>query len=193
MISRLKGPPPVRGRLLRVLAAPLLVPLAVVAITVAGCGGSSDTTANDAYASSVCSALGTWEQQVKTAVTDLSGGLSRAGVQTQIAQVESATQGLATQLKAVPPPKTSDGQTAAQQFDQLSSNVTTTVASARVAVAQIPPAASAAAVATALATIAPKVKSLRGTAQLTVQSLKDAGGSLSAAFKNADSCKNLGA
>ena len=50
----------------RVGAGSLLGLLAVVALLAAGCGGSSDKKANEAYANSVCSAVAAWEQQVKT-------------------------------------------------------------------------------------------------------------------------------
>ena len=192
MIDDRTGWPRARGAAIKVTSAAMLTLLAIVALMAAGCGGSSDTNANEAYANSVCSAIGSWEQQVKSIVTDLSGGVSKASVQTKITQVESATKTLATQIKAIPPPQTSDGQAAQQQLDQLSTSAATTVSSAKSAVAEIPSNASAATVASALAPLAPQVKSLASTAQSTVNSLKEAGGSLGSAFKSADSCKSLG-
>ena len=55
---------------------PILALLAVLVLVGAGCGSSSDTKANDAYANSVCGAIGSWEQQVKSIATNLSGGLA---------------------------------------------------------------------------------------------------------------------
>ncbi len=177
----------------RVAAAPMLAMLAVLALVAAGCGGSSsDTKANEAYANSVCSAVGTWEQQIKTIATDFSGGISKASLQSKIAQADTATKTLATQIKAVPPPNTSDGQAAKKQVDELSSQVTSTVDSAKSAVAAIPADASTLTVAAALAPLAPQVKGLVTTAQVTVTSLQTAKGSLASAFKSADSCKSLG-
>ena len=174
-------------------AVPMLAMLAVVALVAAGCGGSSsDTKANEAYANSVCSAIGTWEQQIKTIATDFSGGISKTSLQSKIAQADTATQTLATQIKAVPPPNTSDGQAAKKQVDQLSSQVTSTVDSAKSAVAAIPANASALTVAAALAPLAPQVKGLVTTAQAAVTSLQTAKGSLASAFKSTDSCKSLG-
>jgi hypothetical protein len=170
----------------------MLMLLVVVAVMAAGCGGSSGTSADEAYANSVCSAIGTWEQQVKGIATDLSGGISKASLQAKVTQAEAATKTLATQIKAIPPPATSDGQAAQQQLDQLQTGATATVNSAKSAVAEIPSNASAATVASALAPLAPQVKSLATTAQSTVNSLKEAGGSLASAFKSADSCKSLG-
>ena len=58
----------------RAAAVALLAVLAVLALVAAGCGGSSsDTKANEAYANSVCGAIGTWEQQIKSIATGFSG------------------------------------------------------------------------------------------------------------------------
>ena len=177
----------------RVTAVSPLALLAVLALVAAGCGGSSDKKANEAYANSVCTAVAAWEQQVKTIATTFSAPISKASLQTKITQVEAATKTLATQIKAVPPPNTSDGQAAKKQVDQLSTEVASTVSSAKSAVSQIPANASVAAVASALAPLAPQVKSLASTAQSTLKSLQTAGGSLADAFKSTKSCKNLGA
>ena len=171
----------------------MLVVLAVLAFVAAGCGGSSsDTKANEAYANSVCSAIGAWEQQIKSIATDFSGGISKASLQSKIAQADTATKTLKTQIKAVPPPNTSDGQAAKTQVDQLSSQVASTVSTAQTAVASIPDNASLTTVAAALVPLAPQVKGLASTAQATVTSLQTAKGSLASAFKSADSCKSLG-
>jgi len=61
-----------------VVTAPILALFAVLAVVAAGCGGSSDTKANEAYANSVCSAIGTWEQQIKSIATSFIGGVSQA-------------------------------------------------------------------------------------------------------------------
>ncbi|HVP75809.1 MAG TPA: hypothetical protein VMS63_07290 [Gaiellaceae bacterium] len=161
---------------------------------VAGCGKSADQKANEAYANSVCTAIGDWETQVKSVVTDLSsssGSLSKASLQSKMTQVESATRTLVTQIKAVPPPNTSEGTAARQQIDQLSTEVTTTVNSVKSAVTQIPSGASAATIASTLVPLAPQVKSLASTAESTVKTVENAGGSLSDAFKSTDSCKSL--
>jgi hypothetical protein len=193
MIDDRTGWPGARRAGRGVTATATLMLLVIVALIAAGCGESSpDTQASEAYANSVCSAIGSWEQQVKSIATDLSGGISKASLQTKITEVESATKTLATEIKAIPPPDTSEGQAAQQQLDQLSTSASTTVASAKSAVAEIPSDASPAAVAAALAPLAPQVTSLASKAQSTINSLEEAGGSLASAFKSADSCKSLG-
>ena len=177
----------------RVTAAVMLILLVSVALLAAGCGGDdSDSSANDAYADGVCTAIATWQQQVQSIATSLSGGVSKASLQTAVTQAETATKTFATQVAAVPSPDTSEGQAAKQQVDQLSSSLTSTVDSAKSTAAQIPSNASAGTVATALAGLAPQVKSLATTAQTTLASLQDAGGSLASAFKENSSCQNLG-
>ena len=175
-----------------VTTAPVLALLAVSVVLAAGCGGNSDKKANEAYANSVCSAIGSWEQQIKSLASGFSGGISKASLQSKVTQAETATKDLATQIKAVPPPNTSDGQAAKKQVDQLSTQVTSAVDSAKSAVASIPANASATAIAVALAPLASQVKGLASTAQDTVKSLQTAKGSLASAFKSSSSCKNLG-
>jgi hypothetical protein len=165
--------------------------LAVLALAAAGCGSSSDKQASEKYADNVCSAVGNWKQQIKGIATDFSGGISKASLQAKIKQAETATTTLATQVKAVPPPNTSDGQAAKNHVDQLSTQAKRTVDSARSAVASIPANASVTTVAAALAPLAPQIQSLVSSAQETVKSLQTAGGSLASAFKNTSSCKNV--
>jgi hypothetical protein len=173
--------------------ASLAILVGVLAVVLSGCGGkSADQKANEAYASGVCTAIGSWETQVKNIVGSISvTNLSKSGLQSKVTQIESATKTLVTDIKAVPPPNTSDGQAAKTQIDQLDTEVTSTVNSAKSAVAQIPSDASATALATALAPLAPQFASLATTAQATVTAIETAGSSLADAFKSADSCKNL--
>lgn len=179
----------------RVAAAsvPLALLVSVLTLAAAGCGGSSsDTKANEAYANSVCSAIGDWEQQVKSIATSFSGGISKASLQEKVTQVESATKTLVTEIKAVPPPDTSEGQAAKQQLDQLSSDITNTVDAAKSAATQIQDDASVATITAAIAALAPQVQTLAGETKSAISTLKDAGGSLASAFKGTDSCQSLG-
>ena len=175
-----------------VTAAAILALLAVLTLVAAGCGGSSDTKANEAYANSVCTAIGNWEQQIKSIATSFSGGVSQAALQTKVTQAESATKTLLTQIKAVPPPDSSQGQAAKQQLDQLSTDINNTVDAANTALTELQANPSAAAVSATVATLAPQVQSLASETNSAISSLKSAGGSLASAFKSTDSCKSLG-
>ena len=175
-----------------VTTAPILALIALVVLVGAGCGGSSDTKANEAYANSVCSAIGNWEQEIKSIATSFSGGVSQAAFQTSITQAGAATKTLLTQIKAVPPPDSSQGQAAKQQLDQLTTDISNTVDAASTALTQVQANPSAAALSATVATLAPQVQSLANETKSAITSLKDAGGSLSSAFKSTDSCKSLG-
>lgn len=175
-----------------VTAAPILTLLAALVLVGAGCGGSSDTKANEAYANSVCSAVGNWEQQIKSIATSFTGGVTQASFQTSITQAQAATKTLVTQIKAVPPPDTSQGEAAKQQLDQLTTDISNTVDAASTALTQLQANPSAAALSATVATLAPQVQSLASASNSAISSLKDAGGSLSSAFKSTDSCKSLG-
>lgn len=175
-----------------VIAAPILALLAVLVLAAAGCGGSSDTKANEAYANSVCSAIGNWEQQIKSIATSFIGGVSQASFQASITQAEAATKTLVTQIKAVPPPDSSQGQAAKQQLDQLTTDISNTVDAATTALTQVQANPSAAALSATVATLAPQVQSLATETNAAISTLKDAGGSLASAFKSTDSCKSLG-
>ncbi len=178
----------------RLVVIPLALIVSASVLVSAGCGGdsSSDSKANEAYANSVCTAIGTWEQSVKSIATDFSGGISKASLQSKLTQVEAATKTATTQIKAVPPPKSTEGQAAKQQLQQLSSDVTNTIDAAQSTIAQLQGNASVATVAGAVAALAPQVKTLISSAQSAVGALKSAGGSLGSAFKSTDSCKSLG-
>ena len=169
-----------------------ILPILVLSLAAAGCGESSDTKANEAYANGVCSAIADWEQQIKSIATGFTSSISKASLQSAIAQAESATTELSTQIKAVPPPDTSDGQAAQQQLNQLLSDVKSTVGAATTAAAQIPDDASVASIAAVITVLTPQVQNLASEAKAAASSLRDAGGSLASAFKSTDSCQNLG-
>jgi hypothetical protein len=175
-----------------VITAPILALVAVLAVVAAGCGGSSDKKTNEAYANSVCSAIGSWEQQIKSIATSFIGGVSQASFQASITQAEAATKTLVTQIKAVPPPDSSQGQAAKQQLDQLTTDINNTVDAASTALTQVQANPSAAALSATVATLAPQVQSLASETNAAISTLKDAGGSLASAFKSSDSCKSLG-
>ena len=180
------------GRRRRGAAVALVAVLGVLVLVAAGCGKSADQKANEAYADSVCTAIGSWEKQVKSVASNIrAGSLSKGGLQSTVSQIQSATASLRTQIKAVPAPNTSDGDAAKQQINKLSTELATTLSSVKSTVAQIPSNASTVTIASALAPLAPQVTSLASTADSTVKAVESAGGSLSDAFKSTDSCKSL--
>ena len=168
----------------------LLLALAFIA---AGCGGgNSDKQANQTYATGVCKAINTWATQVKSLTTVPSGGITKASIDAKLSQFESATKTLVSEIKAVPPPNTSEGQAAKKQIDQLASQVQTTSAAVKSASSKLPANATLTQTLSELSKLAPQFQTLQSTAQSTVKTIKSAGGSLASAFKSEPACKQLG-
>lgn len=167
--------------------------LSVLALFAAGCGGSSaDQKANEAYASGVCTAVGSWVGQVKSLATVPTGGISKDSLDVKLNEFETATQNLVSQIKALPAPNTSEGKTAKQQIDELATQVKTTSAAVKSAASKLPANASLTQMISALSSLVPQFHTLESTAQSTLTSLQSAGGSLASAFKSERACKQLG-
>lgn len=164
-----------------------------LALVAAGCGGgNADKKANEAYASGICTAIGTWATEVKSLASVPSGGITKASLQQKLTQFETATKTLVSQIKAVPRPNTSEGQTAKKQIDQLAAQVQTTSAAVKSTAATLPANATLAQIVPALSKLAPQFQMLTNTARSTIKTIQSAGGSLGSAFKSERSCKQLG-
>ena len=175
---------------IKLLSIVVVFGLAVVA---AGCGsGNSDKKANEAYATGVCSAIGDWVTEVKSLATVNPAGISKASLQKKLTQFETATKNLVSGIKAVPPPNTSEGTNAKKQVNLFVTQVEATSTAVKSAASKIPSNASLSAIVPILAPLKPQLTTLASTAQTTVKSLKNVGGSLQSAFESADACKNLG-
>ena len=162
-----------------------------LAVVAAGCGGNSDKKSNEAYANSVCTAIGDWQTQVKSLPTGISGEPTEASIQAKATQFETDTKNLVNKLKTTPPPDTSEGQAAKQQLDQLGTDLTNTVNAVKSGLSAIQANPSAATIAAAISTLTPQLQSLQNTGKSAVSSLQQVRGSLSDAFKTTDSCKSL--
>ena len=174
-----------------VTAAPILALVAVLALVGSGCGGGSDTKANEAYANSVCTAIAGWEQQIRSIVKSFSGGVSPRFLQTKVTQAEAASKTLVKQINVVPPLDSSQGQAAKRQLDQLTTNINNTIDAAKTALTQILVKPSSA-ISAVVATLAPQMNNLASETKSAIGTLKSAGGSLGSAFKSTDSCKSPG-
>ena len=165
------------------------VVLAVVIGLYAYHANSENRAANDAYANSVCSAVASWEQQMKTIGS--SPGTTQADLTAKSSQVETATSNLVDQITAIPVPGTSDGKAAKQQLSQLSTDLTNTVQATKNGIATIQANPSAASIATVAATLQPLYKSLIDSTKSAVSSLGNNVVPLSLAFRRSDTCKKL--
>jgi len=166
--------------------------LLAAVVAAAGCGGgNSDKKANEAYANSVCTAIASWEQQIK-GLASVSSGISKSTLDSKVTQAENATKSLVDKLKTIPPPKSSEGTAAKEQLNQFTSSLSKTVDSAKSAIAQLGSNPSASTITAALVGLAPQVTKLTDDLRSTVDSLQAGASSLAQAFKNTDSCKSLG-
>ena len=174
-------------------AVTLSVLLSVLALVAAGCGGgNADKKANEAYAKTVCTALGTWVTEVKSIATVPSGGINQASIDAALNQFQIDTKKMISQIKAAPPPDTSEGKAAKQQINQLATQVQTTSAAVKSAASNLPANASLSQIVSALSGLLPQFQTLTSSAQSTAKAIQSAGGSLADAFKGERACKQLG-
>ena len=167
--------------------------LSALALVAAGCGGgNSDKKANEAYANGVCTAVGSWTTEVKSLATVPTSGITKASIDAKLSQFETATKKLISQIKAVPPPNTSEGQTAKKQVDQLAAQVQATSAAVKSAASKLPANPTLAQIVSELSKVVPQFQTLKSSAQSTLKTLQSAGGSLASAFKSEKACKQLG-
>ena len=166
--------------------------LSVLALVAAGCGGgNSDQKANEAYASGVCTAIGSWMSEVQNLTTVPSGGITKASIDAKLSQFETATNKLISQIKALPHPNTSEGKTAKKQIDQLVTQVQATSAAVKSAASNLPANPTVTQIVSELSTLVPQFQTLTSTAQSALTTVQNAGGSLADAFKNERACKQL--
>lgn len=174
----------------RALTLALVVLVAAALLT--GCGGgNSDQKANETYASGVCTALGNWLREVKSADTVPSlSGITKASIGAKLNHFETATKQFVSRIKAVRAPNTSEGRAAKKDIDrqlitsaQGESNSAKTVVSTILANAN-----NVTQVVEALAAL-PDYQTLKATTEQTLT--LSARGSLASAFKSEPSCKQL--
>ncbi len=167
--------------------------LSALALVAAGCGGGdSDKKANEAYASGVCTAIGSWESEVQSLTTVPTGGITKASIDAKLGQFETATNKLISQIKAVPTPNTSEGQAAKKQINQLVTQVRTTSSAVQSAASTLPANPTLTQILSELSTLVPQFQTLTSTAKSTLTTIQTAGGSLADAFKSERACKQLG-
>ena len=169
-----------------------LVIVIAAAVLLTGCGGgNSDQKANEAYASGVCTALGSWLTEVKSVDTVPSlRGITKASIDAKLNHFETATKRFVSQIKAVPAPNSSEGRAAKREIDgQLITSAQGESSSAKTVASTIGAKGSMTQLAGALAAL-PDFQTLKATAQQTLT--LSASGSLASAFKSEQACKHLG-
>jgi hypothetical protein len=167
--------------------------VAALVCVVAGCGQSAE----EKYASSVCSDIADWRDQVQKSANEVKAKVQSpetgmlAAIDADVQEAVDATDELASNLSSTNPPDTDEGRQAQQQLDALVSQIRTTVNNVRETVDSIPQGASFSEMVQKLAPLAPTIKSLAVNTSSTLASVKQAGSKIKDGFDNADSCKKL--
>jgi methyl-accepting chemotaxis protein len=174
----------------------LLVPALAIILLAAGCGGedrTSDNTGGSAasdWASSVCEAVTKWNGAVASAGTSLTENPSKEGLESAADDVESATQTLTDDLRALGKPGTASGEEAKAAVDELATSLEENVQSIQDAVAG---ASGVSEALSAVSTVSATLVTMGDQISETVQNLRqvDADGELQAAFDEAGSCAEV--
>jgi hypothetical protein len=147
-----------------VFATAIAALAAVVAVgaLLTGCGGGgADQKANKAYASGVCTVIGSWLKEARSLSTVPSNGVTKDSLGAKLNQFETATKTFVSQIKAVPVPNTSQGKTAKRGIDQLATSARGASAAVQTAVASLPANASIMQMTSALTTVLPEFQTLK--------------------------------
>jgi len=181
------------ARVIRLLS--MLALAAALVVALAGCGSSPSP--QEKFASSVCSAVGDWSDQVKQSASDVKEQVQSpstgmiAAIQKDVQTAIDATNQLVTSLGSISAPDSDEGQAAKQQLDALGTQFKSTVTKAQQTVKGIPDNAGIATTASSLATLGPSLDSLATTAQTTITALQASGEAMKEGFQKADSCNQF--
>jgi len=171
----------------------LLPPVLVIALLVAGCGGSSgsDTTATEDWANNLCSAVTTWKSSVTEATDNLkSGNVTKDSLKQTADDLKSATNTFANDLEDLGTPDTQAGQQAKDAVDKLSGQIQNDVDDLKSNVDKVSNVGGALSAVSAVSAIFTTMGQQITTTFNEIQGL-DAKGELQDAFKQADSCQGL--
>lgn len=177
----------------RLLPRALMVVIAAAALLTGCGGGKSDHKANEAYASSVCTTIGSWLTEIKTVDTLSSpAGITKASIEAKLNHFETATMRFVSHIKAIPAPNTSEGRMAKRKIDQspLIPGAQGEIATAKTISSTVAAATNTVEVFGALGAL-PEFRDMKTTAQSMLTFLQSGGGSLASAFKSERSCKRL--
>jgi hypothetical protein len=168
-----------------------------VALTAAGCGGSSGApTVEETWAASVCTTITTWKTDVEsitenatTAITE--PGATRKDIETAIDNGVAATRTLVADLRALTPPDTPEGVQAKSEVDAFLGDAQASIDKVQQAIDELPTGAGLAQVIAKLSGLASNLQSTLQSGRDLVVSLSKLGSDLKAGFENAASCKKL--
>lgn len=169
--------------------------MAAAAALVTGCGGVSPVRkANEAYASSVCTTIGSWLAKIKSVeYLPPLAGIAKASIDAKLNRFDGDTSQFVSRIKAVRPPNTSEGRAAKRKIDQspLIPGAQGEISSAKIVESTVASARNRAAAVEAALGGWPDFQTLKPTAQSLLTYLQSGGGSLASAFKTERPCKRL--
>jgi uncharacterized phage infection (PIP) family protein YhgE len=172
---------------------PTIVLALLLALVAAGCGSSA--SAEEKWASSVCTAVGDWQDNVQSSVNDVKTQLqspttgTTAAINADVQSAVDATKKLSSDLKSIDPPSSDAGKHAQQELDTLSTQLDQAVTKTKQTVKGIPAGAGVTEIATQLATLVPSLQGLATSASTTLSAVKASAQQLRDGFHDADSCK----
>ena len=174
------------------ITAALVAIAATLMVAGAACGG--ETSAEETWADSVCTDVGTWQDELEQAEEDIRTALQSPGtetlaaIDTAVRQAVEATRTLSDDLEALEAPETESGAQAKQQLDALATQLESTATKARQILDSVAQGADPIEAAQELAALTPEVQSATANASRTLEAIQASGSDLRKGFEDADSC-----
>jgi hypothetical protein len=169
--------------------------VALVALLVAGCGGSPSP--QETWANSVCEPLVTWKDQISAIGDDVTSELkspsaeTRANITASVTKAEQATTTLVADLKAAGPPPGEHSAAAKNVLDGLAKSLRQTSATVKTEADTLQSSASISQAITSLGQIGAEIAGAVAQTQSAVASLDAVASDLKDGIDKASSCKEL--
>jgi hypothetical protein len=172
-----------------------LIALALT-LAAAGCGGDGGVTAEETWASDVCTSIAAWRTEVQTIATDAANavtqpGATRADIEQAVQEGLDATRSVISELRATVPPDTPEGGMAKADVEQFIDDVSAASDEVETALAGLPASAGLAQVVAELGSLAVTLQATVAGGLRLVDELAALGGALKDGFENAESCQDL--
>ena len=152
--------------------------------------GSTPSPQAATWADQVCPAVVTWENQLKSLASDIKSNPSKANIETKIDQADTATKTLVSELKAIGPPKTPNGQSAKEDIKALAESTRGHFENIKTAAGQLT-GGGVTGFATQLATISTQVKDVVDNVKSTLKDLQGLSPDLRNAIIHNSTCRSI--
>ena len=168
--------------------------LALIAATLAlaaGCGGNDDGGSSaDEWASSVCTAIGSWMDSVNAVADSIKADPTQQGVEEAVGDLTNSTENLVEDLKGLGRPETEAGQQAQESVDELTNELDQSVTAMESAVED---ASGASGFLNAVSVVSGNLVTMSQNVSSTLASIEqlEGGDELQQAFEQSDACADL--